>query len=332
MIRLSVIIPTHRRVDALADCLASLAAQTTPRDAFEILLVDDGSPEADHARLRAILRERCAGLPVTCWWQANTGPARARNAALARAQAPLVLFLNDDVTLAPNHLAVHLAAHAAAPETHVVFRGLTEWAPSTPDTPLMRWMRATSFRYDWTLFHPVEAHFVHFATCDLSAKRALFDGFPFDESFDAPCCEDTELALRLLKAGRLEVRLLPEARSWHQHPHDFAAFRRRARMQGRALALLLARHPELEHRLRSGYLRQMSQPRRLARALAALARRDSHAFYSALHDWLMLREIDRRLPRPADGGGSYPQVLLDALPRADAPGGQCTGVGTAQCH
>jgi GT2 family glycosyltransferase len=312
--RISVIIPTHRRVEALAALLESLAAQTAPREEFEVLIVDDGSPEAEHAHLQAMLRERFAALPIVCWRQERAGPARARNQALQRAAAPLVLILNDDVTLAPDHLAAHLAAHAAVPEERVVFRGITEWAPDTPDTPLMRWMRATSFRYDWVLFHPVEAHFVHFTTCDLSAKRSLLVAFPFDETFDTPCGEDSELALRLLKAGRLEVRLLPAARSWHHHPHDFAAFRRRARMQGRAMARLLERHPELEYRLRGGHLRLCSQPRRLARAAKALVARRPLEFYSNLHDWLMLREIDRHRPRPAGDGGPYPERLLSALP------------------
>lgn len=311
---LSLIIPTHRRVAALTALLDSIVRQTLERGQYEVLIVDDGSPADDHAALAAVLARRFAELPITCWRQEQAGPARARNQALARARAPLVLILNDDVTLAPDHLAAHVAAHAAAPEEHVVFRGLTHWADDSPDTAVMRWMRANTFRYDWDLFHPVEAHFVHFHTCDLSMKASHARAFPYDEAFDVPCCEDTDVALRMLKAGRLDLRLLPAARSWHHHPHDLAAFRRRAVMGGRAFALLLDRHPELEYRLHGGHLRLCPQWRRRLRSLLALATGRRQRHLSLLHDWLMLREIIARRPPLSGDGGPYPQRLLDALP------------------
>jgi GT2 family glycosyltransferase len=310
--RLSVIIPTHRRVDALEACLASLAGQTVPTAQFEVLVVDDGSPEEEHAHLHQLRRERFGEMVIDIRWQRQAGPARARNDAIRRAVAPLVLILNDDVTLAPDHLAAHLRAHAEAPGDEVVFRGLTRWSEDTPDTPVMRWMRETSFRYDWELFHPVEAHFVHFHTCDLSAKRALLVRFPFDESFPEPCCEDTDLALRLLKAGMLDLRLLPEARSRHHHVHDLAAVRRRAQMQGRSMAKLIERHPELEYRLRSGYLDQASMRRRRLRVLRRRLFGPWPLYLTALHDCLMLREIERLVPRP-ERVPPYPQALLDTL-------------------
>ena len=38
----SVIIPTHRRPDQLAECLGALAALDYPADRFEVIVVDDG--------------------------------------------------------------------------------------------------------------------------------------------------------------------------------------------------------------------------------------------------------------------------------------------------
>jgi GT2 family glycosyltransferase len=317
--RLSVIIPTHRRVDALAACLESLAAQTAPRDAFEVLIVDDASPPEEHARLKALVEGRFKDLDVTLWRQEKSGPARARNQAVQRAKAPLVIFLNDDVTLDPNNFEAHLAAHAAHPEEEAVFRGVTEWAPDLPRTPVMRWMRENTFVYDRVQYHPVEQNYILFHTCDLSMKTSLLRAFPFDESFDVPCCEDTDLALRLLKSGRLRLRLLPEARSLHHHPYTLRSFLRWIMPQGRGLAMLLDRHPELEYRLRGIFRLKSTQRRRLARMVGALARGRTQAALSSLFDLLTLRQIDRHRPRPhaLGPGGPYPEVLLETLNGAD---------------
>ena len=42
-IKISVIIPTHNRHDKLAETVACLLRQTLPHDAYEILVMDDGS-------------------------------------------------------------------------------------------------------------------------------------------------------------------------------------------------------------------------------------------------------------------------------------------------
>ena len=50
--RFSVVVPTYNRPARLAACLAAVAALDYPRDAFEVVVVDDGS-DADGAE-RAI--------------------------------------------------------------------------------------------------------------------------------------------------------------------------------------------------------------------------------------------------------------------------------------
>src|SRR5690554_3824195 len=62
---LSVIIPTCNRSAAIADLLASIAAQTTPRARYEILIIDDGSDE-EHCAALARLAQKSGreGLPL----------------------------------------------------------------------------------------------------------------------------------------------------------------------------------------------------------------------------------------------------------------------------
>jgi glycosyltransferase involved in cell wall biosynthesis len=105
----SVVIPTHDRLDLLPWTLGSVLAQ---RDSdFEVVVVDDASSdgtaewlaELDDRRIR-IVRRREAG-----------GAAAARNTGLAAATAPWVAFCDDDDLWAPAKLAHQLRALEAEP-------------------------------------------------------------------------------------------------------------------------------------------------------------------------------------------------------------------------
>ncbi len=89
----SVIVPVYNKASSLAACLDSLSAQTLSSEAFEIVLVNDGStdqsPEiceayaATHPNVRVIHQE-------------NGGVSRARNAGIANASGKYLFFLDAD--------------------------------------------------------------------------------------------------------------------------------------------------------------------------------------------------------------------------------------------
>ena len=90
--KLTVAICTRNpRRDYLNRVLQALAQQTLPRSDWELLLVDSASdsPLTDEVVTRAGLTCRVVRLDVS-------GILRARFAAIAHAQAPLLLFLDDD--------------------------------------------------------------------------------------------------------------------------------------------------------------------------------------------------------------------------------------------
>ena len=106
---LTVIIPTFTRVDLLVECLESLANQTYGD--FQVLVVDDGSPVGE------AVRQACESHGAELVRLArNGGFAGAANAGLAQARTPLVMLLNDDMTLAHDALeclVAGLRAHDA---------------------------------------------------------------------------------------------------------------------------------------------------------------------------------------------------------------------------
>ena len=74
----SVVIPTYARPERLRNCLAALARQTMPAEAFEVVVVDDGSPQP------ILLAENTAsaGPVVHVIRQQNAGPAAGENSSL----------------------------------------------------------------------------------------------------------------------------------------------------------------------------------------------------------------------------------------------------------
>ncbi len=85
---ITVIIPTHNRIDKLRNLLESLDCQTLSKEHFDILVVDDGSTDGTSS----FLKEK--GIPHIS--QPNKGPAAARNAGVQKTSTPALLFIDDD--------------------------------------------------------------------------------------------------------------------------------------------------------------------------------------------------------------------------------------------
>jgi GT2 family glycosyltransferase len=104
--RIDVLIPSFARPAELAVTLAGLAAQDTPD--FRVILSDqtEGTPSVDHPAVSAMVRVlRAQGRSVRCERHLpRRGLAEHRQYLLALADAPSVLYLDDDVWLEPGTL------------------------------------------------------------------------------------------------------------------------------------------------------------------------------------------------------------------------------------
>src|SRR5262249_24791487 len=104
---LSVVITTLDRRDLFERCLAGFAAQTLPRERFEVVVVDDGSREPV-ADIVERYRDR---LRLTYLYQENRGLAAARNAGIAAARGTIIVPYDDDNAPHPECLAEHARFH-----------------------------------------------------------------------------------------------------------------------------------------------------------------------------------------------------------------------------
>ncbi|MFV0374962.1 glycosyltransferase family 2 protein [Microbacterium sp.] len=111
MLKVSVVIPTYASGEGLDRVVASLDAQTLPPADFEVIFVDDGSPDDTFERLQAIAAERPH---VRVQQIENSGwPCRPRNVGTDMARGEYVAYMDHDDPLYPDALrAAYEYAHA----------------------------------------------------------------------------------------------------------------------------------------------------------------------------------------------------------------------------
>ena len=232
--KISVIITTYNRPDALSLVLRGLAAQSA-RD-FEVLVADDGSTPQTAAAID-ILRPT---LPYELRhvWQVDDGfrAPMARNRAAAAARGAYLVFLDGDCVPLMDFIAMHrrlaLAGWFVSGNRVLLDQAFSERV-LREQTPLWRWSArqwmaarltgkvnrlAPLLRLaDWS---QPRADWVGAKTCNLAAWRSDFVAINgFDEDFVGWGYEDSDFVQRLLNAGRRRRTTrwaVPVLHLWHR--------------------------------------------------------------------------------------------------------------------
>jgi glycosyltransferase involved in cell wall biosynthesis len=105
----SVVIPLYNRAACIQRAIDSVLAQTF--DAFELIVVDDGSSDGGGDLVRAYRDPR-----VRVVTQPNRGECGARNAGVLEARTPWLAFLDSDDEWLPGFLTHSMAAVTANPD------------------------------------------------------------------------------------------------------------------------------------------------------------------------------------------------------------------------
>ncbi len=109
--RYSIVIPTYSRPERLRNCLESLTRLKSPEGGFEVVVVDDGSPEP----LQPVVAEFASRLAATCLRQENAGPATARNLGARHARGEYLAFVDDDCCVEADWLVAFQEAFVGDP-------------------------------------------------------------------------------------------------------------------------------------------------------------------------------------------------------------------------
>lgn len=265
----SVIVPTYQRAAALERTLSALRGLDYPTEALEIVVVDDGSTDST----REVV-ERFPG--VRYLWQANRGVASARNRGAKVATGEILMFLDDDIVIAPDNLHRHLGARAAHGECIVAghadfdpdlramlarspFGRFRLWTEEVAQNDLARRRETSSDTWPRTAPTP-----------NLTISRKLFSKLGgFDERFPVGA-EDQDLCWRALAAGH-EVVYDLNIRTIHNDQHrDLLALCRREERGAIGIVCLTRKHadfPRPRTLALNGPLRRTDKPRVVIRKL-----------------------------------------------------------------
>jgi len=137
----SVIVPVYNQGAQLQRCLAALAAQTYERSRFEIIVVDNGSEDAD-AIAAAVAPYSNARLTL----EATPGSYAARNHGLTLAQGDILAFTDADCLPATDWLAEGVRQLTQHPNCGQVIGEIELFfADCTNPTPVELYEQITAF-------------------------------------------------------------------------------------------------------------------------------------------------------------------------------------------
>jgi glycosyltransferase involved in cell wall biosynthesis len=183
---ISVIIPAYNASKELELALGALAASTMRP--FELLVVNDGSTDGT-LEVAASLGARVLNTG------AKSGPARARNLGAEEAKGDILFFLDADVCVHTDTLALVCDAFLQTGTDAVI--GSYDDQPTSPDflsqyKNLMHCFVHQNGRATASTF---------WSGCGAIRREVFLKNSGFDEGYARPAIEDIELGYRLVQGG-----------------------------------------------------------------------------------------------------------------------------------
>jgi len=237
--RATIQLCTYNRAALLERVLDACFEQTAASDAYEVVLVNDGSTDATPEVIaRAQQRATCRFVVLN---QQNSGLAAGRNNGIAHASGERIIFIDDDVLPLPNFVEEHLRSHDAHPLA--VVRGAAINVESFDELPPPVYtLRNYSGNFFWTTNVSVP----------LATIRAIGG---FNETFAEYGWEDIDVGLRL-RFGGVRAVFNKHALVYHYKPRPTAVqvpkMIRQAQAQARTAVQLAKLHPHWRTYLATG--------------------------------------------------------------------------------
>ena len=211
----TIVIPTLSRPERLRECLASFARQTMPDDAYEILVVDDGSPQPVSGPLVAAV----GGPTIRVIRQSNAGPSAARNRGVQEARGELIALTDDDCQPTPAWLECLVNVHRQCPDALVggiTFNGLPNDLFATTSQLIIDLVYEHFNAEDESAFFLTSNNM-------LCSRDAYLELGGFDTSFKRAGAEDRDFCDRWRYSGR-PLKLVRTATLEHRHAQSLQQF------------------------------------------------------------------------------------------------------------
>ncbi|MFZ7087461.1 glycosyltransferase family 2 protein [Curtobacterium sp. RRHDQ10] len=216
----SVIVPYYRQQAELDRTLAALARQTHPSELLEVVVVDDGSPEAPTVPEGVVVvRQDDLGFRL----------AAARNLGVRSSHGDVLCFLDADTAPEPDYVARLTRLPALVPEAvtvgsrrHADFRGVPTDDPVEVAGPARAlddpsWLR-DAYDRSGNLLDADDRSYRYLIGAVTACTRWFLDEVGgYDEGFRTYGGEDWEWAHRAWIGGAVFAHV-PDAVAWHDGP------------------------------------------------------------------------------------------------------------------
>jgi len=127
----SIVIPTYKRARALPRVIGSALNQTFPGAEYEVLVVDNNSPDGTAQVIDEVAREHPGRVRRIV--ETRQGVSYARQAGIDQARGPIVAFFDDDVRVADNWVETIVYALQSHPGVECVGgKVLPDWSAPPP--------------------------------------------------------------------------------------------------------------------------------------------------------------------------------------------------------
>jgi predicted dehydrogenase/GT2 family glycosyltransferase len=227
---MSVVVPTFERPGPLATLLEALACQRLPRDAFEVIVVDDSGAGS----IADIVHAFADRLDVRLLVEPHRGCAGARHAGSTRATGSHLVFIDDDCVPEPGwllELRRACLAHPGAAVGGAVLNGL-------PDNP---YSEASHLVVDALMERGRRGATAFFSTNNVAFPAERFREIGgMDPGWGIAGGEDRDLCWRWVRR-RFPMVKADAAIVRHQHPLALGTFWRQHYHYGRGACKLRRR-------------------------------------------------------------------------------------------
>lgn len=191
----SVVIPTYNRLPYLKKCISSILESDFAN--YEIIVVNDGSSDGTREYLDGLSKDKIR----VFHHEQNTGVSQARNTGIRLAKHDLVAFTDDDCLVSKEWITNLINSFTdsktgfAIGQTFYVQKDYRGYFPER---------LVSNLNAKWPM------------GCNIAFRKGVFQKIGFwDGNFDKYSNEDTEIALRAIKAGFTLIRC-PDAIVRHQ--------------------------------------------------------------------------------------------------------------------
>ncbi|NOT59549.1 MAG: glycosyltransferase family 2 protein [Acidobacteria bacterium] len=209
--KISVVIPTHNRSDALAKTLANLAKQKFAEN-WEVIVINNGSTDdTDDVVLR-----QSFPVKLRLLHEAKLGVAAARNAGAEAAGGEYLSFLDNDILVEPDYLDRQYTALRANPGCWAMGQVIN--LPEQERTPFGQY-RKSLYGFIPPGSDIQEASWMTGQVVSLPKADFVQLG-GFDENFGGASVEDFDLAIRAWELG-IKILFFPSIVAVH---NDWAGF------------------------------------------------------------------------------------------------------------